>query len=413
MRTFATASLIAMLLVGAIHSAAAESAEAAAEQEFRLGYRALQAGNCGQALVHYRRSLELAQRPRTLFNIATCEEELGQQAAAWRDYQSFLSLAEERDAAIVVEAKARIEALRKRLRGQVAIESSPSGAAVSVDGERQPRGDTPVTLSLEPGRHVVRIALPDAIPVERAVEISPDERSSLRVDLALPSVISIRAEPADAIIVPREGGASGIGRFELSVKPGRHAFEIRRDGYRTEHVEIDALVGRVHEIRVNLRPEPAGATLVITGAPTAMVVVDGKPTPVSLARELRTLSAGDHEVAIEHRGRTVWRRDLQFSPGEIVRLDVDLSRPRSSTRRALAWGSAGLGVASLAAGGVVGGLALRDVTSPMSELHDRGKTRALVADGLFVVGAAALVVAWRLVRSDSAAAQITRESRAP
>lgn len=404
---FAIALLVAQL-VGADHPADAQSADAAAEQEFRIGYRALQAGNCNEALVHYRRSFELVQRPRTLFNIATCEEDLGQQAAAWRDYQSFLSVAEERDAPIVVETRARIELLRKRLRGQISVESSPGGASVNVDGERQGRGETPVTLSLEPGRHVVKVSMPGAVAVERSVEIAPEDQTSLHVELALSSQISIRVDPADAIIESRGDGATAIGRLDVSVKPGHHAFMIRRDGYRSEHVEIDALVGRTHEERVNLRPELATSTLVIAGAAGATVTIDGKSTSTSLLREL---PVGDHEVLVEHRGRVAWRRQMQFSAGEIVRIDVDL--PRSNKRRALTWSIGGFGLASVTVGGIAGTLALRDVTSETLDVHDRGKTRALVADGLFVAGATALVVAWRLMRSDAASARVTREHGAP
>jgi PEGA domain-containing protein len=403
--------LVVAQVVSVAHRAAAESAETEAEREFRTGYRALQAGNCADALVHYRRSLELVQRPRTLFNIATCEEDLGQQAAAWRDYQSFLGLAEERDAAIVVEARVRIEALRKRLRGQLLVDSSPGGASVSVDGERQGRGPTPVTLSLEPGRHVVRVAMAGAVAVERIVDVAPEDQASLHVELALSSSISIRTDPADAIIEPREEGTTAIGRLEMSVMPGRHAYVIRRKGYRDEHVEIDAVAGRTHDVRINLRPAPATSTLVVTGAADATLTIDGKPTSPSLLPAPRELPVGGHEIAIQRGGRVVWRRGLQFSPGEIVTLDVDL--PRSSTRRALTWGIGGFGLASITAGGIVGTLALRDVTSERLDVHDRGKTRALVADGLFVAGAAALVVAWRLMRSDTASAQVRRENGAP
>ncbi len=406
---------IALLIahLAAMRPAGAQSAETAAEREFRLGYLALQQSNCSDALVHYRRSLELVKRPRTLFNIATCEEELGQDVAAWRDYQGFLNLAEERDASIVADARARLDGLRKRLRGQVSVESSVGGASVNVDGERQARGETPVTLSLEPGRHVLRVSMPGAVAVERTVEIAPNDQTTLRVELALPSLISIRTDPADAIIEPRSGGATGIGRFEIPVQPGRHSFVIRRDGYRTENVAIDALAGRTHDVRVNLKPEPGAARLIVTGAAAATVTIDGTPTTTSSMLELRALPVGGHDVAVEHNGRTVWRRELQFSPGEIVRLDLDLPPPRSRTRRAIGWSAGGVGVASVIAGGIVGTFALRDMTSPSLDLHERGKTRALAADGLFVVGVGALVVAWRLLRSDTVSARLQRETRTP
>lgn len=416
-RSCAIVIAIAVVYAGATaRPARADRVAQQAEHEYRLGYRALQDGDCVQALVHYRRSLALAQRPRTVFNIATCEQELGQDLAAWRDYFAFVDLAEERDAAIVVEARTRIEALRKRLRGRIVVESSPAGASVMVDGERQPRSDTPVTLSLEPGPHVLRIALPAAAAVERTVEIEPDEVSSLHVDLALPSAVSIRAEPADAVIEPRDGGTAGHGRLDQPVAPGRHAFTIRRAGYRSEDIVIDAVAGRTHEVRVELRPEPATAMLVVAGIPGAGITLDGKLAPAastSAGLELRGLAVGLHEIAVSDAGRPAWRQAVQFSAGEIVTVDLDPPGRHSAARRTIAWGSGGLGVASITAGGVIGVLALRDVASSDPADHDRGKSRALVADGLFVVGAAALYTAWRLLRHDTPSAAIRRVRGVP
>ncbi len=404
---------IGCLLVAIVRSTHAHPADVEAEREFKTGYQALQSGNCGEALVHYRRSLELAQRPRTLFNIATCEEQLGRESAAWNSYQSFLALAEERDAAIVVEARARLDALRKRLRGSVSVESNPAGASVTVDGERQARGETPVTLSIEPGRHVVRVSMPGAVAVERTVEVAPEDQSSVRVDLALASAISIRTEPSDAVIEPEREGAMAIGRLDRPVAPGRHVFIIRRDGYRSERVEIEATTGHTHEIRINLRPEAATSTLVVTSAVGATLRIDSKAFSLSQPREVHELPVGDHEVTLQRGDKVVWRRGLQFSPGEIVRIDVDAPSRPSTARRALTWSIGGLGLASITAGGVMGTLALRDVTSEQEDVHGRGKTRALVADGLFVAGATALVVAWRLMRSEAKATTVYREGGTP
>ena len=410
-RIFAIAYLL-IALVGA-RGAMAHPSDVEAEREFRSGYQALQSGNCNEALVHYRRSLELAQRPRTLFNIATCEEELGRASAAWNSYQSFLALAEDRDAAIVAEARARLDVLRKKLRGSISVESNPAGAIVNVDGERQARGETPLTLSIEPGRHIVRVSMPGAVAVERTVDVAPEDQSSVRVELALASAISIRTEPRDAVIEPEREGAMAIGRLDQPVAPGRHVFIIRRDGYRSERVEIDATAGHTHEIRINLRPEAAAASLVVTNAVGATLRIEGRPISLSKPRETHELPIGEHEVTIERGDGVVWRRGLQFSPGEIVRIDVDAPTRPSTARRALTWSIGGLGVASVTAGGVMGTLALRDVTSEHEDVHGRGKSRALVADGLFVAGAAALVVAWRLMHADNRSTQIYRESRAP
>jgi hypothetical protein len=71
------------------------------------------------------------------------------------------------------------------------INSSPSGATLTVDG--QVRGKTPAHVSLAPGRHDITLSGADAIDETRSVEVEPNE-SSLRVNLwrARPSITYLK-----------------------------------------------------------------------------------------------------------------------------------------------------------------------------------------------------------------------------
>jgi len=407
------ALVVALALLAGV--ARAQPAVAEAEREFRRGYQALQAGDCVEALVHYRRSLALAPRPRTQFNIAACQEELGQLAEAVDGYRAFLAQAEARDAAIVAKARARLDALRPRLRGRVTLESDPPGAAVQVDGKRGSRGVTPLTLALEPGGHVVRIGAGDAA-VERAVEVIADGVTALRVELPRPAVIAVAVEPGDAQIV-LDGGAPVRGRLEAAVAPGRHLITLGRPGFVDEQVAIDAVAGRTYEQRVRLRAAPATTALVIRGIAGATVRLDARVVGATPSDggglTLGGIDVGVRELRVERAGRVPWRGTVAVVLGEAVEVALRLPPTPTPARASLRWGLRGLGVAGFAAGGVVGVLALRDVASPIPADHDRGKTRALVADALFVVGAAALVAAWRLGRGRSATATILRTPGAP
>jgi hypothetical protein len=223
---------LVLACLGATSTARADDADDA-EREFKLGFRALRAGDCASALVHYQRSYELVPRPRTLFNMAVCQEERGQDQEAWDSYHAFLEAAEGRDAEIVEKAKARLEILSLRL------------------GERT---DEPEPIDLSPAIEVPAVNL-QLVPLAE-----PPAPVEVRVDVATP-----------------------------------------------------------------LRPEPRRA------------------------------------------------------------------------RRTLRWGAAALGVVGIGGGSVMGVLALRDVASPSLADHPPRETRAWIADGLFVVGAAAVVTAWRLV----------------
>jgi hypothetical protein len=369
------AGVVAIMVVA--RAAQGQPAMADAEREYRLGYQALRAGDCGLALVHYRRSLAIVTRPRTLFNIATCQEQLGQKAEAVVSYRAFLERAEPRDAAIVARARARLAALR----GRVEIETSPPGAAVLVDGDPSSRGPTPLALTLDPGRHDITVVAADGATLQRTLEVTPDGVTTLHVELPPPVRTGIPVEPRDPF-VERDGG-----------------------------IGADAVVGRAREPSAP-RAASSLASLVLAGTPGATVTVDGRAAgivPVASGRlVLRAVRPGVHELRVTRTGSVPWRASLAFAADESVTLDLDLP---PSPRRALPRALRGLGIAGLAAGGLVGVLALRDVASASPAEHDRGKTRALVADGLIVVSTAALIAAWRLARPASPTMTIRRTLR--
>lgn len=120
---------------------------------------------------------------------------------------------------------------------------------------------------------------------------------------------------------------------------------------------------------------------------------------------------GEHDIIIERTGARTWHQRLHVAPGETVRVNVAFRDTHVSRTSALTWGLAGLGVASIATGGVLGTVALRDVTSDDPDDHGRGKTRALVTDVLIVGGAVALYTAWRLSKRPKTTATVKRTHR--
>lgn len=60
------------------------------------------------------------------------------------------------------------------------VQSAPSGAAVSIDGE--PVGKTPLTHPIEPGRHELRVELSGHRPQIREVVLAPDKREEIAIN---------------------------------------------------------------------------------------------------------------------------------------------------------------------------------------------------------------------------------------
>lgn len=152
---------------------------------------------------------------------------------------------------------------------------------------------------------------------------------------------------------------------------------------------------RVHSSR-------AGATVSVDGLVVGSTSVDSE----SGGTLSHPLTPGEHIVMVESPGAQGWHRRVHASPGETVRVDVAFGG--ASRSKVLTWGLAGFGVVSVAAGGTLGVLALRDAASSDAGDHARGKTRALVTDLLIVGGAAALYGAWRLRDRPSTTATVQR-----
>ena len=87
----------------------------------------------------------------------------------------------------------------------------------------------------------------------------------------------------------------------------------------------------------------------------------------------------------------------------VVRADAGVLRAPALLR----WGLVGVSAGAFLAGSTFGVMAIRDVTGA-DDRHSRGKTRALVADGFFVAGVAAVYALWRLGKRAPSTAKIER-----
>lgn len=140
-------------------------------------------------------ALELAYailpEPNIHYRIGEAYELLGELEPAITAYQRYLDEAPDvRDRSLIErrieDLERRLGALRAELDATPAeaadavflLDTNPSGAAVLIDGESSGR-PTPVRVTVEPGRHVVELRLPNHQSLRREVEIAAGETISL------------------------------------------------------------------------------------------------------------------------------------------------------------------------------------------------------------------------------------------
>ena len=136
--------------------------------------------------------------------------------------------------------------------GVISVVTSPSGAAVTVNGRY--RGRSPVQLALNPGQ-TYRIGASKAgyKPVTRAVSVRSEQREILRLDLSANlGVVRIESWPADASIYVN-GARRGQGTQVLTLPAMPQAIEIRKDGYATFRTTVTPRPGFDQRVTATLK----------------------------------------------------------------------------------------------------------------------------------------------------------------
>lgn len=204
-----TRALLAVGLLALALASAAPSPAHATEEDARTFFaqgRQLRAeGRCADAIVAFRRALDLFPHGLgALRNIAECEEQLGQYASARNDWWSLrravLQSNEpkyegwDKDAEV---AYARLEGKVARITVQLRG-ASTERAHVSIDGKPLDPRLVGVELERDLGPHMVEVAYGGAAPVGKRIELTSGEREVVTLDIPKPSPIGPTVAPVEA-----------------------------------------------------------------------------------------------------------------------------------------------------------------------------------------------------------------------
>ena len=233
--------------------------------------------------------------------------------------------------------------------GTVVIESTPSGAALAINGAD--RGATPSTLTLHPGEYVLSLTvggvsrtIPLVVRAGRVTEhvylsdvggglLATAPQTSPNQAGAVPSVAALPAGAVGgwlSVSAPVElqlfEGGVPIGSTQtdrLMLPVGRHVIDAVNTtvGYTTSST-VQVSAGSVTRLKL----EVPNGILNINAAPWAEVAIDGKPLgPTPLANI--PLSVGSHDVVFTHPQLGERRQAVTVTLNGINRISVNLSHP--------------------------------------------------------------------------------------
>jgi serine/threonine protein kinase len=139
---------------------------------------------------------------------------------------------------------------------QIAVDSTPQGVQVQVDGKTDPSWVTPFTLAgLAPGRHSVTFSKAGYSTDTRSVDVASGSRASVATRLAqLMATLAVSSNPAGANIYIDGKDAGKLTPAQVSVNKGQHVVLVRKSGFIDETTNVQFILGQTVSFSPALRP---------------------------------------------------------------------------------------------------------------------------------------------------------------
>jgi serine/threonine protein kinase len=139
--------------------------------------------------------------------------------------------------------------------GQIAIDSTPQGAQVQVDGKSDPSYVTPFVLTnLEPGQHSITVSKAGYTTDTRAVAVTSANRTTSVIHLAqLMATLIVKSDPPGANIYVDGRDVGTRTPAQVSVDKGQHVVLVRMSGYIDETMNAQFALGQTFNFAPTLR----------------------------------------------------------------------------------------------------------------------------------------------------------------
>jgi serine/threonine protein kinase len=215
--------------------------------------------------------------------------------------------------------------------GTLVMTSNPDGVAVFVDSE--PKGMTPLTLTLSAGEHVVELrgpGEPRTIPVTITAGTQATQYIELPKTSAKTGQLQIRSEPSGARVtvdgIPR--GTAPITVVELT--PGEHAVVLESDlASVKESVIIESGLTASLVVPMSATPNanaPVSGWIAVSAPLDVQIFEDGRPIGTNLSDRIM-VSAGQHEIEIVNEAVGLrMTRTVQVTAGRVASVKLEIPK---------------------------------------------------------------------------------------
>ncbi len=229
--------------------------------------------------------------------------------------------------------------------GELAIESTPPGAEIQIDGRHEAAWITPYTAALPPGQHAVTMTMPGRMSVTRTVDVAAGKKVVVAAGLAeRAATISVSSDPAGATILLDGQNTGKVTPADLILAKGSHTVLVRKQNYLDASSTMDLAPGQSAQFaptlklsgstadiktagglggilgggskdqgRVTVRTTPKGAQVLVNGQPVK------KNTPVEFF-----LNPGSYEITLMHPAHKPLKKIITVEKGAKLTIDETL-----------------------------------------------------------------------------------------
>jgi hypothetical protein len=140
--------------------------------------------------------------------------------------------------------------------GQLAVDSTPEGAQLEIDGRTDPNWVTPYTLAgLPPGQHTVTVSKSGFASDTRSVDVVSANKATLVVRLtSLNATMNVTSDPPGAAIYVDGKDTARVTPSVISLEKGTHTVLVRKAGYLDETTSAVGQPGQAFHFASTLRP---------------------------------------------------------------------------------------------------------------------------------------------------------------
>jgi eukaryotic-like serine/threonine-protein kinase len=225
----------------------------------------------------------------------------------------------------VRNAKKKSAAAPVIIPGQLAINSTPEGAQVEIDGTGDPSWVTPFALTnVQPGQHTITISKTGYAADTRTVNITSGNRATQQIHLSLlMAMLVVKSDPPGASVFVDGHDVNAKTPAQVSVEKGQHVVLVRLSGYLDETMNGQFAVNQTYSFSPTLRQLGNVDSIKTVGGKMSRLF-GGKAQPGQATVSIRTQPKGAQIAVNQHMLEKTSPVDVAVDPGSYV-IDITLS----------------------------------------------------------------------------------------